>query len=102
MIKTNDTTYNIAKSVKCLVIKSHLSFFFKEDKVAFSEKKKKNQMDTLKYLSIIIKICFIYLKKTISIITFKEMISHLEKCDTLITLFGWQRCNFNTQRSGTN
>ena len=28
MIKTNDTTYNIAKSVKCLVIKSHLFFFF--------------------------------------------------------------------------
>ena len=41
MIKTNDTTYNIAKSVKCLVIKSHLSFFLKEDKVAFNEKKKK-------------------------------------------------------------
>ena len=61
MIKTNDTTYNIAKSVKCLVIKSHLSFFLKEEKVAFNEKKKK--MDTLKYLSIIIKICFIYLKK---------------------------------------
>ena len=41
MIKTNDTTYNIAKSVKCFVIKSHLSFFFflKEDKVAFNEKK---------------------------------------------------------------
>ena len=51
------------------------SFFLKEDKVAFKEKK---QMDTLKYLSIIIKICFIYLiyilKKNISIITFKEMI----------------------------
>ena len=60
MIKTNDTTYNIAKSVKCLVMKSHLSFFLKEEKVAFNEKK---QMDTLKYLSIIIKICFIYLKK---------------------------------------
>ena len=71
MIKTNDTTYNIAKSVKCLVIKSHLSLFFKEDKVAFHEK---NQMDTLKYLSIIIKICFIYVKKNISINTFKEMI----------------------------
>ena len=44
MIKTNDTTYNIAKSVKCLVIKSRLSFFFflKEEKVAFNEKKKKN------------------------------------------------------------
>ena len=41
MIKTNDTTNNIAKSVKCLVIKSHLSFFLKEDKVAFNEKKKK-------------------------------------------------------------
>ena len=37
-------------------------FFLKEEKVAFNEKKKK-QMDTLKYLSIIIKICFIYLKK---------------------------------------
>ena len=34
--------------------------FLKEDKVAFNEK---NQMDTLKYLSIIIKICFIYVKK---------------------------------------
>ena len=41
MIKTNDTTYNIAKSVKCLVIKSHLYFFLKEEKVAFNEKKKK-------------------------------------------------------------
>ena len=60
MIKTNDTTYNIAKSVKCLVIKSHLSIFWKEDKVAFNEK---NQMDTSKYLFIIIKICFIYVKK---------------------------------------
>ena len=59
MIKSNDTTYNIAKSVKCLVIKSHLSLFLKEEKVAFNKKK----MDTLKYLSIIIKICFIYLKK---------------------------------------
>ena len=42
MIKSNDETYNIAKSVKCLVIKSHLSFFFfffKEDKVAINEKK---------------------------------------------------------------
>ena len=39
MIKTSDTTYNIAKSVKCLVIKSHLSFFLKEDKVAFNEQK---------------------------------------------------------------
>ena len=38
-------------------------FFLKEDKNAFN-KKKKQQMDTLKYLSIIIKICFIYLKKT--------------------------------------
>ena len=47
-------------------------FFIKEEKVAFNEKKKK-QMDTLKYLSII-KICFIYLKKNISIITFKEII----------------------------
>ena len=49
-------------------------FFLKEDKVAFNKKKKKKQRDTLKYLSIIIKICFIYLKKNISIITFKEMI----------------------------
>ena len=47
-------------------------FFLKEEKVAFNEKKK--QMDTLKYLSIIIKICFIYLKKNISIITFKKII----------------------------
>ena len=39
MIKTNDTTFNIAKSVQCLVIKSHLSLFLKEDKVAFNEKK---------------------------------------------------------------
>ena len=39
MIKTNDTTYNIAKSVKCLVIKSHV--FLKEDKVAFNEKNPK-------------------------------------------------------------
>ena len=47
-------------------------FFFKEGKVAFNEK---NQMDTLKYLSMIIKICFIYVKKTtISVNTFKEMI----------------------------
>ena len=38
-------------------------FFLKEEKVAFNEKKKKKQMDILKYLSIIIKICFIYLKK---------------------------------------
>ena len=37
-------------------------FFLKEEKVAFNEKKKKKK-DTLKYLSIIIKICFIYLKK---------------------------------------
>ena len=36
-------------------------FFLKEEKVAFNEKKK--QVDSLKYLSIIIKICFIYLKK---------------------------------------
>ena len=73
MIKTNDTTYNIAKSVKCLVIKSDLSLFLKENKVAFNER---NQMDTLKYLSIIIKICFIYVKKKkkTSINTFKEMI----------------------------
>ena len=49
-------------------------FFLKEEKVAFNEKKKKKRMDTLKYLSIIIKICFIYLKKNISIITFKEII----------------------------
>ena len=58
------------------------SFFFsKEDKVAFNEKKK--QMNTLKYLSIIIKICFIYLKKNMSIITFKEIIWHLEKLFTM-------------------
>ena len=38
-------------------------FFLKEEKVAFNKKKKKQQMDTLKYLSIIIKICFMYLKK---------------------------------------
>ena len=37
-------------------------FFLKEEKVAFNGGKKK-KMDTLKYLSIIIKICFIYLKK---------------------------------------
>ena len=50
-------------------------FFLKEEKVAFNEKKKQKQMDTLKYLSIILKICFIYLKKkNISIITFKEII----------------------------
>ena len=71
MIKTNDTTYNIAKSVKCLVIKSHLSLFLKEDKVAFNEK---NQLDTLKYLSIIIKICFIYEKKKK-----KQASTHLKK-----------------------
>ena len=38
-------------------------FFLKEEKVAFNEKKKKKKKktkDTLKYLSIIIKICFIY------------------------------------------
>ena len=44
---------------------------------------------------------YICKKRKTSINTFKEMI-FLEKCDTLITLFGWQRCNFNTQRSGTN
>ena len=52
-------------------------FFLKEEKVAFNEKKKKPKktpMDTLKYLSIIIKICFIYLKKNIRIITFIEII----------------------------
>ena len=38
-------------------------FFLKEDKDAFNNNKKK-QVDTLKYLSIIMKICFIYLKKT--------------------------------------
>ena len=69
MIKTNDTTYNIAKSVKCLVTKSHLSLFLKEDKVAFKEK---NKMDTLNYLSIIIKMCFIYLKK-------EQASTHLKK-----------------------
>ena len=36
-------------------------FFLKEDKVAFNEKK--NQMDTLKYLSIIIKMFYIFKKK---------------------------------------
>ena len=70
MIKTNDTTYNIVKSVKCLVIKSHLSLFLNEDKVAFNEK---NQMDTLKYLSIIIKICYIYMYKK------KQASTHLKK-----------------------
>ena len=45
-------------------------FFLKEDKVAFNEK---NQMYTLKYLSIIIKMFYIR-KKNISINTFKEMI----------------------------
>ena len=35
-------------------------FFLKEEKVAFNEKKKKKK-DTLKYLSIIIKICLIYI-----------------------------------------
>ena len=55
------------------------SFFsLKEEKVAFNEKKKKKKkkkIDTIKYLSIIIKICLIYLKKqNISIITFKEII----------------------------
>ena len=73
MIKTNDTTYNIAKSVKCLVIKSHLSFFLKEDKVAFNEKKKTNG-----YLKIFIHHCkntfYILKKKNISINTSKEMI----------------------------
>ena len=42
-------------------ITSFFFFFLKEDKVAFNEKK---QMDTVKYLSIVIKICFIYVKKT--------------------------------------
>ena len=48
MIKTNDTTYNIAKSVKCLVIKSHLSFFLKEEKVAFNKKKKQKKKNKKK------------------------------------------------------
>ena len=49
-------------------------FFLKEEKVAFNEKKKQ-QTNTLKYLSIIMKICFIYFKKkNICIITFKEII----------------------------
>ena len=72
MIKTNDTTYNIAKSVKCLVIKSHLSLFLKEDKVASNEKKKTNG-----YLKIFIhhyKNMFYICKKETSINTFKEMI----------------------------
>ena len=38
-------------------------FFLKEEKVAFNGEKKRKKMDTLKYLSIIIKICFIYLRK---------------------------------------
>ena len=38
-------------------------FFLMEDKVAFNEKKQK-QMDTLKYLSIIIKMFYIFKKKT--------------------------------------
>ena len=71
MIKTNDTTYNIAKSVKCLVIKSNLSFFLKEEKVAFNEKKKR-------YLKIFIhyykNMFYIFKKKNTSIITFKEII----------------------------
>ena len=49
-------------------------FFLKEEKVAFNKKKTKKQMDTLKYLSIIRKICFIYLKINLSIITFKEIV----------------------------
>ena len=60
MIKTNDT-YN-SKVSQMLSDKITSFFFLKEEKVAFNEKKKK-KMDTLKYLSIIIKICFIYLKK---------------------------------------
>ena len=69
MIKTNDTTYNIAKSVKCLVITSHLSLFLKEDKVAFNEK---NQMDTLKYLSSHYRNMFYICKK-------KQASTHLKK-----------------------
>ena len=38
MIKINDETYNIAKPVKCFVIKLHLPFF-KEVKVAINENK---------------------------------------------------------------
>ena len=71
MIKTNDTAYNMAKSVKCLVIKSHLSFFLKEVKVAFNEKKKKK---TNGYLKIFIHHYKNMLYKNISIMTFKEMI----------------------------
>ena len=41
MIKTNDTTYNIAKSVNLLSDKITSFFFLKEEKVAFNEKKKK-------------------------------------------------------------
>ena len=74
MIKTNDETYNIAKSVKCLVIKSHLFFFFlKEDKVAINEKKH------IGYLKIFFhhykNMFYMYKeKKNICINTFKEMI----------------------------
>ena len=68
MIKTNDTTYNIAKSVKCLVIKSHLSFFLKEEKVAFNEKKKKKKKKANGYLKIFIhhykNMFYIFKKKT--------------------------------------
>ena len=47
-------------------------FFFKEDEVAINEK---SIFDTLKYLSIIIKKCYIYIKKKpININTFKEMV----------------------------
>ena len=56
MIKTNDTTYNIAKSVKCLVIKS------RKIKLLLTKKKKKNG-----YLKIFIhhyKNMFLYVKKT--------------------------------------
>ena len=63
MIKTNDETYNIANKVSKMLsdkITSFFLFFFKEDKVAIDEK---SILDTLKYLSIFIKICFIYKKK---------------------------------------
>ena len=70
MIKTNDTTYNIAKSVRCLVIKSHLSLFLKEDKVAFNEKK------TNGYLKIFIH----HYKNMFYICKKKKASTHLKKC----------------------
>ena len=70
--------------------------FFKEDKVAFNQKKHIGYIKIFihhynGYLKIFIhhyKNMFYTYKKNISINTFKEMIWHLEKCDTLITSFG--------------